>query len=131
MDESILITIKKMLGIDSENTDFDFDIMMCINMALLNLLQLGIGPEEGFAVTSADQVWSDFLSDSNLLLAVPTYIHLKVKMIFDQQSMSSIMRDMCQAECEQLEWRMREQAEYAASLKKKEIEEQEKENGDD
>ena len=126
-----MITIKKLLGIDEENTDFDSDIMMYINMALLNLLQLGIGPEEGFMITSAEQTWSDFLSDSSLLLAVPTYIHLKVKMIFDQQAMSSIMRDICQSECEQLEWRIREQNEYINHLKEKELENHEREEQED
>jgi len=126
-----LITIKKLLGIDEENTDFDSDIMMYINMALLNLLQLGIGPEEGFMITNAEQTWSDFLSDSSLLLAVPTYIHLKVKMIFDQQAMSSIMRDICQSECEQLEWRIREQNEYINHLKEKELENHEREEQED
>lgn len=126
-----MITIKKLLGIDEENTDFDSDIMMYINMALLNLLQLGIGPEEGFMITNAEQTWSDFLSDSSLLLAVPTYIHLKVKMIFDQQAMSSIMRDICQSECEQLEWRIREQNEYINHLKEKELENHEREEQED
>ena len=95
-------------------------------MALLNLLQLGVGPSGGFALIDSSQTWGDLLTDNNLLLTVPTYISLKVKMMFDQQAMTSIMRDLCQAECEQLEWRIREQVEYTAHLEEKKMEE----NGD-
>ena len=44
--ESILTSIKKMLGIDEEYTHFDADVIMDINSVLMILTQLGVGPAE-------------------------------------------------------------------------------------
>ena len=83
MGDSILVTIKKMLGLEDNYTPFDVDVMVHINAALMSLTQLGIGPKEGFTITDYTQTWSDFITNEVKLGAVKTYVYLKVKMVFD------------------------------------------------
>lgn len=89
VDESILTSIKKMLGIDAECTDFDTDITMHINSVFLTLFQLGVGPKEGFSIIDEQDVWTDFLPEGMLLNSVKPYVYLKVKLAFDTPANSS------------------------------------------
>ena len=76
--ESILTSIKKLLGIAEEYTQFDDDIIIHINSVFLNLTQLGVGPSEGFLIEDDTATWDDFIGDSNQLQAVKSYVYLKV-----------------------------------------------------
>jgi hypothetical protein len=104
-DESILTETKKVLGIAEDVTVFDPDVRMHINSALATLNQLGIGPEDGFEVVDADQVWSDFLATEVKFNPVKTYVHLRVKMVFDP-SPNSWTTVAMKEQIEQLEWRL-------------------------
>ena len=64
MNESILNSIKKLLGIHNDDKAFDTDIIIHINTVLNTLTQLGIGPEEGFTVADDKAIWTDFINDS-------------------------------------------------------------------
>ena len=66
--ESILTSVKKLLGIDESYTHFDADLIMHINSVFSILGQMGVGPKKGFAISGADEKWSDFLEDVRLLL---------------------------------------------------------------
>lgn len=110
MDESILTSIKKLLGIDAEDTNFDADIIMHINSTFMILNQLGVGPTEGFSISDNSPTWSEFLKDRKDLEAVKTYIYEKVKMVFDPPLSSAVMECM-QRMTDEFEWRLREQAE--------------------
>ena len=103
--ESILTSIKKLLGIDEEYTQFDNDIIMHINTVFLNLTQLGVGPEEGFLIEDDSATWDDFIGDSNQLQAVKTYVYLKVKLLFDPPLSSSVIESINRIISE-LEWRL-------------------------
>lgn len=81
--ESILTSIKKLLGPSAEYEYFDPDIIMHINSALMVLTQIGVGPAEGFVIEDETSLWTDFLPDGKNLEAVKTYIYLKVKIVFD------------------------------------------------
>lgn len=81
--ESILTSIKKLLGPSAEYEHFDPDIIMHINSALMVLTQIGVGPAEGFVIEDETSLWTDFLPDGKNLEAVKTYIYLKVKIVFD------------------------------------------------
>lgn len=95
MEESILISIKKLLGISDDYTQFDEDIIMHINTVFLNLNQLGVGPEEGFSIEDDSAEWSEFIGDSNAQLqAVKSYMYLKVKLLFDPPLSSSVIESM-------------------------------------
>ena len=111
MEESILVTIKKLLGITADYTAFDTDVIVFINSAMMTLQQLGVGPKAGFTVSGSEQRWSDFIPSDMMLEGVKHYIFLCVKMVFDPPANSFVMEAMKQQK-EELEWRLREQAEF-------------------
>lgn len=88
--ESILITIKKLIGIDKELKEFDADIIANINASFVKLKRLGAGPEEGFEIEDETAKWSDYTQDKNLRNIVKGYIHKKVRLVFDPPSSSWI-----------------------------------------
>lgn len=103
--ESILISIKKLLGISEEYTHFDADIIMHINSVFMILNQLGVGPKEGFFIEDDSTTWDEYIPDVTKLHAVKTYIHLKVKLLFDPPASSAVMECTKQMIAE-LEWRL-------------------------
>lgn len=109
--ESILNSVKKLLGITSEYTAFDVDITMHINSVFMILNQLGIGPENGFSILDDTAVWTDFLPETDRNFEpIKSYIYLKVKLLFDPPS-SSIVTESINRMISELEWRMTTQAE--------------------
>ena len=78
---------------------------MHINTVFLNLTQLGVGPEEGFAIENDAASWEDFINDNIQLQAVKTYVYLKVKLLFDPPLSSSVIESMNRMIAE-LEWRL-------------------------
>ena len=105
MSDSILTSIKKLLGLTEEYTYFDADILMHINMAFMVLYQLGVGPSTPFSIADETATWSDFLGDSTDLAGVKTYIYLKVRLVFDPPQSSAAMEAIKQNIAE-LEWRL-------------------------
>lgn len=103
--DSILTSIKKMLGITEEYTHFDPDIIMHINTAFMVLSQLGVGPPEGFSIQDADPTWGDYVTDESNLEAVKTYVHHRVKLLFDPPPNSFTIEAMNKVIAE-LEWRL-------------------------
>lgn len=104
--ESILTSIKKLLGITEEYTHFDADIIMHINTVFLNLTQIGVGPAEGFFIEDKTSEWAEFTDDAVQLQAVKTYMYLKVKLLFDPPLSSTVIESMNRTIAE-LEWRLR------------------------
>ena len=109
-DESILMSIKKLLNIEENDPAFDTDIGMLINNEFMTLQQLGIGPEEGFSVHDADVSWTAFSTDKTLIDTVKAFIYLKVRMIFDPPA-SSVVAESYNSRIRELEWRLNVQAE--------------------
>lgn len=104
--DSILITIKKMLGIDAEDDSFDMDIIVIINSIIPSLTQMGIGPSKGYVVLSSENLWSDYLKDNVINLeGIKTYIFLKTKLVFDPPA-NSTMIEAYNKMISELEWRM-------------------------
>ncbi len=110
LNDSILVSVKKMLGLEDEYTPFDTDIMIDINAALMKLTQLGVGPKEGFQVTDYNNSWSEFITNDVLLGGVKTYVYLQVKMLFDPPTNSFVM-DAMQRQADEIGWRLNVQAE--------------------
>ena len=102
--ESILTSVKKMLGITEEYTHFDPDLIMHINTVFSILTQLGVGPSEGFSITDSTAVWTDFTQDANLE-SVKSYVGLKVRLLFDPPTVSTVAEAINRA-VEELEWRL-------------------------
>ena len=103
--DSILTSIKKLLGLDEENISFDSDIIMHINSVFIILNQLGVGPESGFYIEDDSAVWSDFLDDKVKLNLVKSYVYMKVRLMFDPPTGAQIM-DAINKNISELEWRI-------------------------
>ena len=104
--ESILTSIKKLLGITAEYEHFDEDIIMHINSVFMDLNQLGVGPAEGFTIQDEDAIWSDYIEDPNQLQAIKSYMYLRVKILFDSSSMGSATLAAYERQIQQWEWRL-------------------------
>lgn len=86
---------------------------MHINSVFMVLNQLGVGPDEGFTISDDSATWSDFLGKDKSLEGVKTYVYMKVRMIFDPPTSSSVM-DSMKRSIDEFEWRLN----IAASNKK-------------
>src|SRR5699024_10648602 len=103
--DSILDDIKKMLGLSSDYTVFDKDIIIHINTAIMALQQMGVGVSYAYYVQNARDRWDDFLNGHEDLEAVKTYIYLRVRMAFDPPTSSAVIDAMSRTMSE-LEWRL-------------------------
>lgn len=108
--DSILNTIKKMLGIESDYDVFDVDIITNINSVFMTLNSLGVGPKEGFSISGADETWGQFTGDTKKLNAVQSYVYLRVKMLFDPPT-SSFVLDSMKQQADEFGWRLHMEAE--------------------
>ena len=102
--ESILTSIKKLLGLDANYTPFDADVLAGINSALATLTQLGVGPKEGFIVCGPSETWRDFIGCRSDLGQIKQYVYLKTRYMFDppQGGVLSAMNEVIK----ELEWRI-------------------------
>jgi len=112
--ESILTSIKKLLGITEEQEYFDDDLIIHINTVFMILNQLGVGPSECFSIEDKLATWSDFLTDSTDYNAVKSYMHMKVRLLFDPPLSSAVIESMNRMIAE-LEWRLLITADSKAS----------------
>lgn len=105
MNDSILDSVKKVLGIDASDTSFDTDIIMHINSTFNILHQLGVGPKNGFAIADSSSKWGDFLDNNENLNMTKSYMYAKVRKIFDPPQNSSTMQALTETIAE-YEWRL-------------------------
>ena len=103
--ESILTSVKKLLGIAEEYEQFDTDIIMHINSVFMILRQLGVGPSEGFSINDKNSKWTDFLDDDITLESVKSYVYLKVRLLFDPPT-SGVVMEATNRMISELEWRI-------------------------
>jgi hypothetical protein len=89
--DSILTSIKKMLGIDEEYLHFDNDIVMYINSVFSILSQLGVGTSDGFSIEDSSTTWDEFITDNVELNLIKSYMYLKVRLLFDPPQSSAVM----------------------------------------
>lgn len=104
MEDNILNTIKKLLGINEDYEYFDPDVLININSAFSVLAQLGVNDSKGF-VADSESVWSDYIPKDENLEMIKSYIYLKVKKTFDPPS-SSFVLDSIDSQIRELEWRI-------------------------
>lgn len=112
--DSILYCIKRLLGIHGDDTNFDSEIIMNINSAIMELSQLGIGSDSGFLVSDTSQTWDEYLLDRKDLESVRMLIYLKVRLTFDPPT-SSFVTDSIERQITKLEWRITTHAERSVS----------------
>jgi hypothetical protein len=108
--ESILTTIKLMLGYTEDCKHFDTPIIVHINKALMRLSQLGVGPKKPVRISDDLNTWDELLLDSEDLEGAKEYIYLEVKKIFDPPTSSFVLESM-KNESDKLEWCLNVQAE--------------------
>jgi hypothetical protein len=116
--DSILDSVKKLMGIDPTYDAFDVDMIMHINAVLATLNQIGIGPTEGYAIEDASATWSDFLGTDPRLNDAKTYMYMKIKVLFDPPEQWHLMAAM-KEQIVELEWRIsvkRENEQYVAPV---------------
>ncbi len=105
MEDSILISTKKILGIAEDYTVFDLDIITHINTALSTLTQLGVGPVVGFMIDDEGEKWTDFIEDDLQYNSVKSYVFLKVRQLFDPPTTSYLIAAV-DKQIQELEWRL-------------------------
>lgn len=105
MVDSILTSIKKLLGIEEEYEHFDTDIIMHINSVFSTLTQLGVGPSDGFSISDKKATWNDFLKNDKNLDSVRSFVYLKVRLLFDPPTSSAVIESM-NRQASEFEWRI-------------------------
>lgn len=106
MNNSILNDVKKVIGIGTECTDFDTDIIIHINSVISTFRQMGIGPKEGYSITGPDATWADYLGDDlKLLHEIKSCMALKVKKLFDPPANGTLI-EAIDKQIAEFEWRM-------------------------
>lgn len=108
--DSILTSIKKLLGIEEEYTQFDTDITIYINSSLMVLNQIGIGPKCGFNIQDKMSTWRDFVGERIDIEAIKSYVYLSVRLIFDPPQ-NSFLVDAINKQINELLWRLNVQVE--------------------
>lgn len=104
--DSILNSIKKLIGMDPEYTQFDTDLIIYINSMFAVLKQVGVGPENGFSISDDSATWDEYLPDYDKNFEfVKTYIQQRVKLVFDPPLTSSVL-DAMKETIKELEWRL-------------------------
>jgi hypothetical protein len=114
MEQSILKSTKKVLGLAESYTAFDVDIITHINAAFSTLNQLGVGPVDGFFIEDADDNWEDFTVPDNQLHMAKTYVYLRVRVLFDPPQ-TSFHLSAANEQIKELEWRLNSFREVAES----------------
>ena len=105
MEESILKSTKKILGLNDDYTPFDLDVITHINAAFSVLDHLGVGPEGGFSIQDDTTEWSEYTAPANQLHLVKTYVYLKVRLLFDPPA-TSFLIEAVNKQIAEYEWRL-------------------------
>ena len=111
MEQSILTTIRTMIGPSASYEVFDTDLIIGINTAFARLCQLGVGPQIPFKIHGDTETWDDFMSDDELSDEVKQYVYLKTRLIFDPPENGNVASSY-QAQIDQLEWLLKEVARF-------------------
>lgn len=91
MENRILVSTKKILGLPEEYTAFDLDVITHINAAFSVLTQLGVGPAEGYMIDSDADLWTEFVTEPIKANMIKTYVYLKVRSLFDPPTTSFLI----------------------------------------
>lgn len=110
--DSILDSVKKMLGVDLVDDSFDMELIIFINDVFSKLNQLAVGPTTTYVIDDRLDKWTDFLLDRTDLNMVKTYMYLQVRITFDPPTNPSLLENMMKR-IQEYEWRLNVQAEQA------------------
>lgn len=110
LSDSILSSVKKLIGISEDDKSFDLDIMLNINSAISTLYQLGV-VKKPFTVTSKDDIYSDLFSDTSIgtedvVNQIKMYFVYKTRLGFDSSTLSSTVIEVIKDMIKEAEWRL-------------------------
>lgn len=104
--DSILTSVKKLLGLPADYEAFDPDIIMYINTVLMILSQMGVGPKEGVFISDKNATWNQFIADPVKVEAVKAYVAVKVRLLGFDVPQSSVTKEALQNTASEMEWRL-------------------------
>lgn len=110
-NDSILEYVKRHVPIAAGNTDFDAEIIDHINAVLDDLLQLGVGPAEGYSIDGASQTWSDYFQSTKRYASAQEVVWMRVKLVFDPPASSTALQAL-QSMCTERMTRLRDQVDH-------------------
>lgn len=105
MMDSILTSIKKLIGYPEDYEQFDTDLIIHINSVFTILNQIGVGPINGFSIKDKSTTWSEYTGDTVLFDSVKTYVYMKVRLVFDPPSSSFVLESIKEM-IKEYEWRL-------------------------
>lgn len=107
MDESILNSIKQMLGIYPEDNAFDAELISHINNAISDLIHMGDSTDWSFRIYDSSNKWKEFVENEAAVSQARQYVHCKVRLIFDPPSNSFVVDSIAKSK-EEAGWRFYE-----------------------
>lgn len=111
MEESVLVSIKGMLGIGEDCDSFDNELIVFINSAFSTLYQVGFNPALDYRIESEDDKWSDIVNDDpDLMDLIKPYVYMRVRMLFDPPTSSFVLNSL-ESQMKEYEWRIQTQSE--------------------
>lgn len=110
--ESILLSIKKLIGQDKNYQEFNDDIIMHINSVFMVLNQLGVGPKKPFYISGEKETWRDFSPSYTDYELIKSYVYLKVKLLFDPPT-TGVLHEAMERQISEFEWRLNMQCDVA------------------
>lgn len=106
ISESILDSVKKLIGIHPDDTSFDLDIIFQINSAIFTLVQLGV-LTKGYTVMSKDDTYADVFGEleDHVVNQAKIYLVMKTKLGFDSPTLTTVMQAL-KEQIAEAEWRL-------------------------
>lgn len=104
---NILDSVRSYCEIPVGDDDFDDRLIGHINNEFATLFQNGAGPVSGYAISTGDETWSDFISDVVLQSMVSEFVKIGTKLAFDPPQSTAHLESLKERHNE-LEWRIRE-----------------------
>ena len=132
IDDSILLSIKKMLGMEPEFTQFDSDIILHINTIIQVLYQIGLDIPDGFTVIDQNNLWTEYIKDpryTKITSLIKQYIFLRVRMMFDPPSLQTLSTSI-QESNKETQWRISQWINYYEQNDPNEVNKEEEEDND-
>lgn len=109
--ESILMTIKGLLGYSGIANAFDSEIITAINTAMFRLGQLGVNNGDPFVIQDESSTWGEYLHEDYNLESVKSYILIKTRLLFDPPTNSYLVNSL-QNQLNDLEYCIRDEISY-------------------
>ena len=105
MYDSVLNTVKSMLGIEESYEAFDVELITHINSALFVAYNIGVQLVKNYTIDGPNVTWSEICPDVNLIPLLKSYIGLKVRLLFDPPT-TGVLHEAMERQVTEFEWRL-------------------------